>query len=378
MRTLIRTLDILMAVLASCVLGLVLYGILRPPAVRGPAHSEELVQGPWEETADSRAPEDDLWQQGVRLAEQGDWEGALDDLEGALEQSPEAPERYLLLAQAYRETDRDIDAAEVLRSGMSATGAEELELPLRAVESSLEIPEDQRACLDALADAFAAGGETALSEALQNWEAGQRGRNDAGNYVQNPNWVNVGNLTWDGGRFWADYTGTGLLLYGGSAFYGTIAEGVPDGTGSCITVHTWFPDGAVSYLRLDGQWERGVAVGAAEFYERCTNAADTFSEYDMTAMLDGTAAEIITHGEITLSFPANGTVHIFSLSIQDGTLREEAFDGGVADCSAHSGCRVTLSALEDSFSKTYQNPYPWARESPYEEPWDFLNFSYEY
>ena len=65
---------------------------------------------------------------------------------------------------------------------------------------------------------------------------------------------------------------------------GEISENVPDGAGSCATVHTWYPDsGAVGYLRLDGQWENGVAVGEVEFHDRCTDAADTFTTYDMTA-----------------------------------------------------------------------------------------------
>lgn len=381
MRTLLRSLNILIAVLASCVLGLTLYGILRPPAAvpaMGAPHTEELAQAPDQETPDGEKQAGDLWQQGLEQTEQGNWAAAIDDLEGALEQSPETPERYLLLAQAYREAERDDDAAEVLRRGMEATGAETLELPLKAVESTLGMPADQRACLDALYGAFQAEEEEFFT-AIEDWENGQMMRDAEEKYTQNPLWVKTGNLVWDGERFWSDYSGTGLLLRGDGAFYGEISGNVPDGVGSCVTVHTWYPDsGAVGYLRLDGQWENGVAVGDVTFHDRCTNAENTFTEYDMVATLDGTEAEIIVYGEAAVQMPEHGTVHTFQLTIQNGVLNQTVFSNGAVRCSAHSGCRASLSAMEDSFSKLYQNPYPWGRESPYKDPWMFLNFSYGY
>ncbi len=176
MRTLVRSLNILIAVLASCVLGLALYGVLRPPvavSATGAPHTEELAQAPDQGSPDGENQTGDLWQQGLGQTEQGNWAAAIDDLEGALEQSPEIPERYLLLAQAYREAERDDDAAEVLRRGMETTGAESLELPLKAVESTLEMPEDQRTCLDALYHAFADGDETSSSAALEDWRTGK-------------------------------------------------------------------------------------------------------------------------------------------------------------------------------------------------------------
>ena len=382
MRTLVRSLNILIAVLASCVLGLVLYGVLRPPAAVSATevlHTEELAQAPDQETTDGENQAGDLWQQGLEQTEQGNWAVVIDDLEGALEQSPETPERYLLLAQAYREAERDDDAAEVLRRGMEATGSEELRLPLKAVESTLEMPEDQRTCLNALYHAASSGEEAAFSAALEDWENGLEVRDEEGNYTQNPLWAETGNLAWDGGRLWSDYTGTSLLFWGTSIFYGEISENVPDGAGSCATVHTWYPDsGAVGYLRLDGQWENGVAVGEVAFHDRCTEAADTFTTYDMTATLDGTAEEVIVRGQVTMQLPRNSTIHTFQLTIQDGALRQEPFRNGVVSCSAHSGCGVHLAEGDDSFSMRYQNPYPWGRESPYQEPWLFLNFSYGY
>ena len=382
MRTLVRSLNILITVLASCVLGLALYGVLRPPAAVSATevlHTEELAQVPDQETTDGENQAGDLWQQGLEQTEQGNWAAAIDDLEGALEQSPETPERYLLLAQAYREAERDDDAAEVLRRGMEATGSEELRLPLKAVESTLEMPEDQRTCLDALYHAASSGEEAAFSAALEDWENGLEVRDEEGNYTQNPLWAETGNLAWDGERLWSDYTGTSLLLWGTSIFYGEISENVPDGAGSCATVHTWYPDsGAVGYLRLDGQWENGVAVGEVAFHDRCTDAADTFTTYDMTATLDGTAEEVIVRGEVTMQLPRNSTIHTFQLTIQDGALRQEPFRNGVVSCSVHSSCGVYLAVGDDSFSMRYQNPYPWGRESPYQEPWLFLNFSYGY
>ena len=226
MRTLVRSLNILIAVLASCVLGLALYGVLRPPvavSATGAPHTEELAQAPDQGSPDGENQTGDLWQQGLGQTEQGNWAAAIDDLEGALEQSPEIPERYLLLAQAYREAERDDDAAEVLRRGMETIGAESLELPLKAVESTLEMPEDQRTCLDTLYHAFADGDETSFSAALEDWENGQRVWDSEGKHTQNPLWVKTGNLAWDGERLWSDYTGTSLLLWGTSIFYGEIS-----------------------------------------------------------------------------------------------------------------------------------------------------------
>ena len=382
MRTLVRSLNILIAVLASCVLGLALYGVLRPPvavSATGAPHTEELAQAPDQGSPDGENQTGDLWQQGLGQTEQGNWAAAIDDLEGALEQSPEIPERYLLLAQAYREAERDDDAAEVLRRGMETIGAESLELPLKAVESTLEMPEDQRTCLDTLYHAFADGDETSFSAALEDWENGQRVWDSEGKHTQNPLWVKTGNLAWDGERLCSDYPGTSLCLWGTSIFDGELSESVPDGAGRWGTVHTWYPDsGAVGYLRLDGQWENGVAVGEVAFHDRCTDAADTFTTYDMTATLDGTAEEVIVRGEVTMQLPQNGAIHTFQLTFQDGALRQEPFRNGVVSCSAHSGCGVHLATGDDSFSMRYQDPYPWGRESPYQEPWLFLNFSYGY
>ena len=313
----------MIAVLASCVLGLALYGVLRPPAApaTGAPHAEELTRAPDQEAPDGENRAGDLWQQGLKQTEQGNWAAAIDNLEGALEQSPEMPERYLLLAQAYREAERDDDAAEVLRRGMEATGSEELRLPLKAVESTLKMPEDQRTCLDALYRAAASGEEAAFSAALEDWENGLEVRDEEGNHTRNPLWAETGNLVWDGERFWSDYTGTSLLFWGTSFFYGEISENVPDGAGSCATVHTWYPDsGAVGYLRLEGQWENGVAVGEVEFHDRCTDAANTFTMYDMTATLDGTEEEVIVRGEVTMQLLRNGTIHTFQLTIQDGEI----------------------------------------------------------
>ena len=78
----------------------------------------------------------------------------------------------------------------------------------------------------------------------------------------------------------------------------------------------------------------------------------------MTATLDGTAEEVIVRGEVT--------------------MQQEPFRNGVVSCSAHSGCGVHLATGDDSFSIRYQDPYPWGRGSPYQEPWLFLNFSYGY
>ena len=373
----------MIAVLTSCLLGLALFSVLRPSTEmpdKTPSLAESQSQGAINEVAENSSQDSNIdpWEQGTLLIEQGDWLKAADYLESALEQEPEVPERYLLLAQAYREMGRDTDAAEVLRSGMVSTGSEELELPLKAVESTLEMPEDQRTYLDSLYVAFQSGEESSVSVALQSWESGRRVLNEEGLYTRNPLWVQTGNLAWDGERFWADFTGTGLLFYGDSIFYGAVLEGNPNGTGSCVNIHTWYPDGAIGYLRLDGQWQNGVAIGEVEFHDRCTNAADTLSEYDMAATLDGTAAEVITYGEVTIQVPVEGTTHTFQLTIRDGTLNQEGFSNGIIYCSTHSGCGVHLVAETDSFSTNYRNPYPWAKESPYKEPWMFLNFSYGY
>ena len=382
MRSVIKCLNILIVVLASCVLGLVLYGGLRqseemPNLAVTDENQIQMTSSEAIDTSNSKL-NTDPWEQGTQFAEQGDWLQAVDYLESALEQEPEVPERYLLLAQAYRETERDANAAEVLRSGVESTGSEELELPLKAVETTLEMPEDQRNYLNSLYVAFQSGEESSVSAALQAWEGGRRVLHGEGHYTQNSLWVKTGNLAWDGERFWTDFTGTGLLFYGDSMFYGTIFEGNPNGTGSCVNIHTWYPDGAISYLRLDGQWQNGVAIGEVEFHDRCTNIADTFTKYDMTATLDGTTAEVITYGEVTMQFPVEGTIHTFQLSIRDGTLNQERFSNGIIYCSTHSGCGVHLVAEADSFSTNYRNPYPWAKESPYKEPWMFLNFSYGY
>ena len=377
-RPVIRLLNALMTILGVAAGGLVICAALlawqgggpAAPQANPPADTGEMEEDGGDDSGD------DPGALGLALAARGEWSAAVEPLEAALEEDGGDPALYGALARAYREEGRDTDAAEVLRAGTEATGSEELRLPLKAVESTLELPEDQRACLDALYQALAAGDEAGLSAALEDWISGQEVESGDGSYILNPLWVETGSLTWDGERFWADYTGTGLLFWGISVFWGGISDGAPDGTGSCVTADSWYPDGAVSYLRQDGAWESGTAVGEAVFRARCTDPSQALTEYDLTATLDGTADEVITRGDVTVRLLADDAVHVFHLTIQDGALSQAPFSGGGVSCSGHSGCGAKLFSEEDSFTKTYQNPYPWGRESPYAEPWTFLNFSY--
>ena len=91
-------------------------------------------------------------------------------LAGVAAAESEDPAVYETLARAYRELGEDTRAAETLRMGLEITGAEELENPLKAAESTVNLPQAQRELLDSLYQAFAGGDEAAFQTALQAWE----------------------------------------------------------------------------------------------------------------------------------------------------------------------------------------------------------------
>ena len=315
---------------------------------------------------------------GMTLAEQGDWSGAVEILAGVAAAESEDPAVYETLARAYRELGEDTRAAETLRMGLEITGAEELENPLKAAESTVNLPQAQRELLDSLYQAFAGGDEAAFQTALQAWE-------NASDYAQETlgetKWVRVGSLAWDGQRFWGGYTGLGMAFWGTGIYYGELTEGKPDGTGRSVQVHTGYPEGAVEYLQLDARWEDGVAVGDVVFRNRDTQAGAAFAEYDIVGTLDGTDAEVITTAEVTVYADAGGAGHQYAFSIRDGHIVQDGgltSDGGLSrNCTIHSGCGSHLIVTADSLNTLYQNPYPWGREGPYTEPWmAFMNFSY--
>lgn len=311
----ILLLNFLMAALASGILGLALFGILRPAPAR--------AGGTPEETAD---PAGTAPQAGTESED-----GAAED-----ETEPEA-----------------------------APGAPDL------TEAQLE-------GLTALYDAIASGDEAALAAAVPEWEAACRSMEDAGG-------LPAGELAWDGGAFRTGYSGTGMLFWEESVYWGEILEGLPNGQGRCLTWEgTWY-DGSVAYLLLEGRFERGTAVGGAILRHRGTGGAAAQVSWDIAGTLDGTDREVITDGEVTVSCriadgPAQGE-HRFALSIRDGYLDQSemgsAYESMTAPCSLHGECGVSIFADWTVLGTQCRNPWPWGREQSYERPGEeFMYFTY--
>ena len=301
-------------------------------------------------------------------------------LETALAEDPTDPALYRSLAQAYREADRDEDAREILQAGAAATGAEELASPLEAVKATLTMPELQREDLTALLEAFPSDDTDTFSAAFQSWFNHTETTHGLSGEVP---WADENGLAWDGSRFWSDYTGTGLLLWGDQVYCGEIVGNIPNGSGSTVAIDTWYPNNIVSYLRMDAQWENGVAVGDFTMRLRCTGVVEYSLEYDITGTLDGTDAEIMTAAQVTVRPTFSGSKHQFQFSIRDGALDLDSFNSSyygdaAVSCSAHTGCGARLLATPETLAIRCQNPYPWGRSSPMEDPWMFLNFSYSY
>lgn len=332
------------------------------PAVSGQEDREEPA-APEDVPAEQSAPAD-----------------SVSALEAALTEEPADPDRYAALAQAYREAGRDEEAGQVLRDGVAATGDEALEPPLEAVQATLAMPEIQREDLTALMAAFRSDDMDAFSEAFRSWFSHMETARGLPGEVP---WGDERGLAWDGSRFWSDYTGTGLLFWGDRVYCGEITENAPDGVGSAVTVDTWYPNGTVNYLRMDAQWENGTATGDFTMRLRCTGTAQFPSEYDVVGTLDGTDAEIISAAQVTIYPDLSGTRHQFRLSIRDGALDPGSFNSSyygeaTVFCSAHTDCGARLFATPEALAICCQNPYPWGRSSPMEDPWMFLNFTYGY
>ena len=273
-------------------------------------------------------------------------------------------------------------AIHILEEGIAGTGSEELERTLEAVRMTAQIPAYQKEWLEALYAAFSANDRKILEAALQAWATAEW--QAEGNEAETL-WISFDqtDFTWDGIQLHPNYSGIGLQFEGINIYYGELTNGVPDGEGICVAVNTYYPDGTVGYVLVDGQWDNGIAVGNAIVRQSDTssNPADR-GEYEFHCVFDGTADEVMGSGELLIYQPWDGIVHRFHLLIQDGylvsdALQEDPYQGFVLPCDQHDGCGSEL-VVEDRMEYLCQNIYPWGRQSPYEDPHiaPILNFSY--
>ena len=288
------------------------------------------------------------------------------------------PAHYQKLAETAIAQENFEEAAAILKEGVAATNSEELVLQLEALQLTIQIPEYQRLLLDGLYIALGSGDQEQVEAALEAWSF-------ADHYAlvtsETP-WFALENalLAWDGTQFLPEYTGIGIAFDGVNIYYGELKNGIPNGTGTCISVDISVPfdDAVLEYLRLDGSWEMGTIVGEGHYYfKNMYRDILNDGQMDGTCKFDGTEQEVITSGELTYSFPDQyGTIHKTTVYIQDNYLSpegivESAYFPGIRvfRCDIHSGCSygVELYCFEEQeIPVLCKNPQPWNRESSYQ------------
>ena len=277
----------------------------------------------------------------------------------------------------------DEESGQVFTSS-EASGIKESDEMQEALQLAAQIPEYQKGLLNDLYSAFSASDRELLEMALQTWATAKW--QSEGNEAETP-WVSLDqtDFTWDGTQLRPNYSGIGLRFEGINLYYGELANGVPDGEGICVAVNTYYQDGTVGYVLVDGQWDNGIAVGNAIVRQSDTssNPADR-GEYEFHCVFDGTADEVMGSGELLIYQQWDGIVHRFHFSIQDGYLVSDAIQEDryqrFLSCDQHSGCGAEL-IVEDQMECLCQNIYPWGRQSPYEDedPYpSILNFGYAF
>lgn len=245
------------------------------------------------------------------------------------------------------------------------------------------LPSVQRQRLVELYSAMLSGYPESISEAYRDWKLAERGSLFLS--ITEAPWFVLDGYAWDGERFYTEHTGTGMIFAGTKIYFGEMKDGVPDGNGICIVPLNWDKKMQIRYLRLDGEWSEGYAIGTARISCQITGPEQDnwLLSFSIEGVLDGSEEENIVSGTLVETFYVNGEYHQFEMKIEEGKMQREfhAFEYDLEFPSGYmygeymvpcidreNGCRVILY-VEDMgirMKNALQSPCSWIRPVSYE------------
>ena len=169
--------------------------------------------------------------------------------------------------------------------------------------------------------------------------------------------------------------GSGVLINGSSVYFGTIDHQTPDGEGMAIVVDGKASGSAVMYFLQEGTWDQGVLTGEAQLIRGSSQTDPAAGGCVIQCTLDGSADEIMTQAQLTVSQTQNGVTHQFTLQAENGAYSSDGTD--LISCALHSDCGVSLLVDGSVTDLTYQNPYPWGKQ-PRQMGLPFSSYAYGY
>lgn len=227
---------------------------------------------------------------------------------------------------------------------------------------------DQKSLLDALEQALSGTREDRV-QAMEAWS------NAVMDHSAFDSWTDIWMLTYQNGQLWRDFTGSGVLINGSSVYFGTIDHQTPDGEGMAIVVDGKASGSAVMYFLQEGTWDQGVLTGESQLIRGSSQTDPSAEGCVIQCTLDGSADEIMTQAQLTVSQTQNGVTHQFTLQAENGAYSSDGTD--LISCALHSDCGVSLLVDGSVTDLTYQNPYPWGKQ-PRQMGLPFSSYAYGY
>lgn len=245
------------------------------------------------------------------------------------------------------------------------------------------LPSVQRQRLTELYSAMLSGHTESIADAYRAWKLAERGSLFLS--ITEAPWFVLDGYAWDGERFYTEHTGTGMTFAGTKIYFGEMKDGIPDGNGICLVPLDWNENMQIRYLRLDGEWNEGCAVGAARISCQVTGPvqANTLLGFSIEGVLDGSKEENIISGMLTETFYIDEEYHQFEMEINDGKIQQEfhVFENDLESplgivhgeymvpCKdRENGCRTFLYVenMGIRMKNELQSPCSWIRSVSYE------------
>lgn len=315
------------------------------------------------------------WQEqydlGVRYLSEGDYEEAIIAFTAAIEIDSRRADAYVSLAETYRIQGDYDKMLEILYRGYEETDSPTLKKHITAEELNETIErEGYTALYSGLYQAFELGDEQTIIDAMQKYDS-----TFTNPYMENlADAPNSKGYLFDGQRFSAATDGKGLLfLHDYQLYWGEIRDGVPNGSGTMLNLHTWWQQGGIQCYICTGTWISGKIVGKATAYDGYSSgyvAEYISSKTEFDCVFDEN--EVMETAKIveTLWSENDSRLHQCKYTVSDGKLVQNdwewvpfAFGGEYqVKCHVHENCGVAIVNNEFG-TETYRNPYPLNGES---------------
>lgn len=228
---------------------------------------------------------------------------------------------------------------------------------------------DQKALLDALEQSLTGSQEDRVL-AMEAWYNAMMEQNGSGG------WTDIWMLVYQDGQLWSDFTGSGVLINGSSVYFGAIDHQIPDGQGAAVVVDGRASGSAVMYFLQEGTWAQGVLTGEAQLIRGSSQTDPAAEGCIIQCTFDGSADEIMTQAQLTVSHSQNGATHQFTFQVENGAYSAPGDASAPIACTLHGDCGAFLLTDGSVTNLTYQNPYPWGKQ-PRQMGLPFASYAYD-